>query len=188
MPVSVAEYRRVALADPSARWELHCGELSRETGMTHPHGDISSEVGFVLRSQLDPAEYRVRYGHSRTRVDSERYYVPDIAVVPTAYTAPFFGSDDVLEEYDQPLPLIVEVWSPSTGAFDLTQKVPDYQRRGDAEIWLIHPYERWLRAWTRDGSGVYTERLYQSGTVRCSALAGVEFDLDALFRNYGPRD
>lgn len=30
-----------------------------------------------------------------------------------------------LEVYDTPLPLVVEVWSPSTGSYDVDAKVPE---------------------------------------------------------------
>jgi Uma2 family endonuclease len=54
-----------------------------------------------------------------------------------------------LEIYDEPLPLVAEVWSPSTGGYDVLAKLPEYRRRGDTEIWLLHPYERTLTAWRR---------------------------------------
>jgi Uma2 family endonuclease len=46
---------------------------------------------------------------------------------------------DELELYVEPLPLVVEVWSPSTGQYDVDEKLPEYQRRGDLEIWRFHP-------------------------------------------------
>ncbi len=35
------------------------------------------------------------------------------------------------------------------GRVDVESKLPDYRRRGDLEVWRIHPYERTLTAWRR---------------------------------------
>ena len=86
-----------------------------------------------------------------------------------------------LEVYETPLPLVVEVWSPSTGQYDVETKLLEYQRRSDAEIWLIHPYDRTLRAWQRQPDGSYREVLHTAGAVRPVALPGVVIDLDTLF-------
>jgi len=82
---------------------------------------------------------------------------------------------------DEPLPLVVEVWSPSTGGYDARTKLPEYQRRGNAEIWFIHPYDRTLTAWQRQPDGSYRESLRRGGIVEPIALPGVRIDLDALF-------
>jgi Uma2 family endonuclease len=78
------------------------------------------------------------------------------------------------------LPLIVEVWSPSTGDYDFDAKVPIYQQRGDLEIWCIHPYERTLTAWRRQPEGSYEETMYRDGTITPVALPAVTIDLDTL--------
>jgi Uma2 family endonuclease len=68
------------------------------------------------------------------------------------YVRPKRGSPG-LEYYEQPLPLVVEVWSPSTGEYDIDSKLPEYQARGDKEIWRLHPYERTVRSWQRQPDG-----------------------------------
>lgn len=80
-----------------------------------------------------------------------------------------------------PLPLVVEVSSPSTGDYDVDTKLPEYQRRGDLEIWRVHPYDHALTAWRRQPDGSYLEMGHTGGGVRPVALPGVAIDLDALF-------
>lgn len=63
----------------------------------------------------------------------------------------------------------------------MDEKLPEYQRRGDLEIWRIHPSERTLTAWRREPDGSYAESLYRGGTVHPVALPGVSIDLEALF-------
>ena len=96
------------------------------------------------------------------------------------------GTRDKLEIFDEPLPLVVEVWSPSTGGYDLDAKLPEYQRRGDAEIWRLHPYERTLTVSRRLPDGGYAETVHTGGVVRPIALPGVAVDLDALFAIFAP--
>src|SRR5713101_1769996 len=72
-------------------------------------------------------------------------------------------------------------WSPSTGEYDVEGKLKEYQQRGDAEIWRIHPYERTITAWRRQADGRYTEALYRGGTVPVLSLPGVVIDLATLF-------
>ena len=117
----------------------------------------------------------------RVRRPGATYFIPDVFVVPTAYVTPLLDQQDVLEVYDQPLPLVVEVWSRSTGDYDVEEKLAVYQQRGDLEIWRIHPYERTLTIWRRLPDGRYEETLHREGIVRPTALPGVEIDLAALF-------
>ena len=91
------------------------------------------------------------------------------------------GRRDVLEAYDAPLPLVIEVCCPSTGDYDVDTKLGEYQRRGDLEIWRIHPFDRTLTAWRRQPDGSYTESQYAGGTVQPVALPNVTIDLDTLF-------
>jgi Uma2 family endonuclease len=73
------------------------------------------------------------------------------------------------------------VWSPSTGDYDVDTKIPVYQRRGDLEIWRIHPYERTVTRWVRQADGSYEETNHDGGIIPLSALSAVTIDLDALF-------
>ena len=79
------------------------------------------------------------------------------------------------------MPLVVEVWSPSTGDYDVMTKLQQYQFRGDAEIWLVHPYDRTLTAWRRRPDGSYSETLYREGSIEPVALPGVCIELASLF-------
>jgi Uma2 family endonuclease len=94
--------------------------------------------------------------------------------------AELFQAQASFETYSAPLPLVIEVWSPSTGGFDVGTKLANYQRRGDLEIWRIHPRERTLTAWRRQPDGTYEVTVYRRGIVRPEFLPNVAIDLDAL--------
>jgi Uma2 family endonuclease len=180
MPVSEQTFLQVALEDPSGHWELHCGALRQKPDMTAPHNRIMSRLSGWLFQQLDLSQFEVRTNSGHVRRSPENYYIPDVSVIPTEFVERQMTSLE-LETYGDPLPLVVEIWSPSTGQYDVTIKLHEYQRRGDLEIWLIHPYDRVLRAWRRQPDGSYTESAHTSGAVQPVALPNVTIDLDALF-------
>jgi len=180
MPVSERTYKQVALEDPSGRWELHCGQLRQKPNMTAEHNQAMSRLCRQLYQQLDESEFDVRADFGTVRRSSQSYYVPDVYVVRLEQVLAQFGTGR-LEVFTVSLPLVVEVWSPSTGDYDVETKLPEYQARGDLEIWRIHPYERTLMRWVRQPDGTYIESTHRGGSVQPSALPDVAINLDALF-------
>lgn len=179
MPVSEKTYLQIAWEDPN-QWELHCGQLRRKPGMALEHNRLATRLLIRVAQQLDENEFDIRLGMGHVRRSSESYYIPDVYVIPMELVRPQRGRL-ALEVYEAPLPLVVEVWSPSTGDYDLDSKIPEYQRRGDLEIWRIHPYDRTLTAWRRQPDGSYEEAVYRGGKVQPASLPNVTIDLDALF-------
>ena len=181
MTVSEQTYLRLVLEDSDEQWELHCGHLRSKPPMTWEHVQIAGVLGYRLQQQLNLAEYLVRSEGGRVRRSERQYYVPDVVVIPMEMARRLFPVPGVVAVFREPLPLVVEVWSQSTGAYDVTDKLPEYQRRGDLEIWLVHLYQRTLTSWVRQPDGSYAETVYGEATVRPAALPGVAIDLDELF-------
>lgn len=177
--MSEQAYLDLVLAEPVKTWELHDGLLVEKPGRSWDHDEIVVELSHLLRSQLDRRDYRVRV-EGRVRRPGT-IFRPDVFVVPTAYGDEFRGRPGVLAIFNQPLPLVVEVWSRSTGTYDVDAKLPIYQDRGDLEIWRIHPYERTLTAWRRQPDGSNSQTLYREGIVHPVALPDVAIDLAELF-------
>lgn len=181
MPVTQQTYQAIALEDPEGQWELHRGRLREKPSMSWGHNDVMMRVGFDLNRQLNPSQFYVRINSGRVRSQDETYYIPDVSVIPISYRDHLRGQSNALEVYDRPLPLVIEVWSPSTGGYDVDSKLPEYQRRGDLEIWRLHPVDRTLTIWRRGNDGSYSESVVTSGSVRPIALPGVTIELNALF-------
>ena len=180
-PVSEQTYRRLALRDPDGQWELHHGRLREKPGMTFAHNHLMFQLGVLLQQQLRRDEFVVGVNGGRVRRSAANYYIPDVFVAPANLTLPLRDRMDLLEVYADPLPLVVEVWSPSTGDYDVDEKLAEYQQRGDLEVWRLHPYERTLTAWRRRPDGSYEETTHREGLVRPASLSNVAIDLDALF-------
>ncbi len=183
MGITAETYERVALEDVHGGWELVCGQLRQKPPMTTEHQSAIRQAAEQFHDQLDRREYAVDTAQTRLRISAENYLIPDLCVLPRELVRRRrMEHPRELEIFDGPLPLVVEVWSPSTGDRDRNEKLQAYQRRGDAEIWLIHPYERWLKAWRRQADGSYSETLFSGAAiVEPLALPGVRIALAKLF-------
>ncbi len=180
MPLSERTYTAVVLEDPEGHWELHDGRLLEKPTMSSAHSDVMIDLGVQLAVQLDRDLYRVRVNSSRVKRMDVTYYIPDVMIVPASL--PIRHRDDpfIIEVFDDPLPFVAEVWSPSTGDYDIDTKLPEYRERGDEEIWRIHPFERNVTMWRRQFGGEYVESTVSRGRVELAALPGVFVDLDLL--------
>ena len=181
MPVSERTYRAVLLDDPEGPWELHDGELREKPSMSAEHNFAMTYLGVQLGRQLDVEQFRVRINGGHVTRGPRTSFIPDVFVIPTAVERTQRGTSGALEFYGDPLPLVVEIWSKSTGLYDVNTKLPEYQRRGDLEIWRLHPYEKKLHVWRRQADGRYVESVHHGGTVVPAFLPNVIVDLDALF-------
>ncbi len=183
MSISAETYARVALEDPHGGWELVCGRLRQKPPMTTEHQSTIRQAAEQFHDQLDRDRYAIDTTQTRVRISDENYLIPDLCILPRELIRRRRREHPrELEIFDEPLPLIVEVWSPSTGERDRSEKLEAYRKRGDLEIWLIHPYERWLRAWRRRADGAYAEALYTGDAViEAAALPGVHIALARLF-------
>lgn len=180
-PMSDVAFERLTLAQSDRQWELRQGWLREKPGMTWDHNNVAYTLGFFLGAQLDWSEFRVRVNASHLYRPEATYYIPDVLVVPVELGRSLRGRPNKLEAFTDPLPLVVEIWSPSTGDSDVDAKLPAYQARCDLEIWRVPPYERMITAWRRQPDGSYAESIHREGRIAVASLPGVEIELAALF-------
>ena len=182
MAVGEATYKRLALEDRHGHWELHGGRLVRKPGMTARHADVIEQLYRIISRQLPRSAYAIRGEAGRLRRAEGSYYEADISVVPRDYVRDLIEHHPTeLEVYERPVPFVAEVWSPSTGSYDVNTKIPGYKQRGDAEIWRLHPLEHTVTIWRRQPDGTYSESVVTGGTVELAALPGVRITIDELF-------
>ncbi len=181
MSVTERTYEQIALEEPERQWELHQGALREKPAMSVEHNHVQRELYGFLYDQLDRTRFKISMNSSRLRLSDDVHYIPDLVVIPAAFVTRMRQQPGLLEVYRDAMPLVVEVWSPTTGSYDVDTKIPAYQARGDAEVWRLHPFERTLTAWRRQPDGTYEQTVYRGGTVQSVALPNVTIDLDALF-------
>ena len=182
--MSEQEYRQLAESDGDHHWELWDGVLVEKPPMSMKHDDVAAYLGYQLMNQLDRKVYRVNINGGKTRYTARNFLIPDVTVIPAALKLPFEDDPDAFNAFPEPLPLVVEIWSRTTGDYDIAAKLPIYRERGDLEIWFIHPYNRTLTAWRRQPDGSYAETHYTGGIVPVASLPGVVVDLDALLARW----
>lgn len=180
MPVSEQTYKQIVLEEPERHWELVCGQLREKPLMAMAHNRSLDRLDTQVKRQLSD-DFEVRESRGRLRISTGSYYEPDLFVVPVSMVQEFEDDPGEFEVFEGPVPLVVEIWSPSTGGYDASTKLPEYRLRGDKEIWYLHPYKRTLTAWRLQADGSYTETLYSGGLVRPAFLPSVAIDLDRLF-------
>ena len=134
--------------------------------MSVEHNDVAFELGHLLQRQLDRREFRIRVETGRLRRSARNFYIPDVMVIPAEVERALRQTPGTFEAYDAPMPLVVEVWSPSTGDYDIEVKLAEYQRRGDREIWRVHPYERTITVWRRQPDSSYRETSFGRAASR----------------------
>lgn len=174
------EYRELALTDEGHLYELWDGVPVEKPGMSFDHDVVAFYLGVALANQLDRREYVVNANGGKTRRSERYYFIPDVVVIPASYGQPLHGDPRGFNAHAGPLPLVVEVWSRTTGHYDYAVKLQAYRERGDAEIWYIHPFERTLTAWRKQPDGSYVEEICRGGIIPVASLPGVTIDLDAL--------
>jgi Uma2 family endonuclease len=181
MELSPEQYEQLILSEPDQTWELINGRLREKPTMSIGHDDAWFELAFFLRSQLERREYRVAHNDARLKRTDRSYFVPDGVVMRVANIIGDRPNPRAVDAHSFPMLLVAEVWSPSTGDYDIDVKLRAYQERGDHEIWRLHPFERTLTTWRRQPDGTYVETVVHGGTVSSAELPGVTIDLDALF-------
>jgi Uma2 family endonuclease len=178
--LSEQEYRELVFSDDDHTWELWDGVLVEKPPMSMRHDDIAAYLGNQLMNQLDRSVYRVNINGGKTRYTARNFFVPDVVVIPAALKRPFGDDPNAFNAFAEPFPLVVEIWSRTTGGYDIEAKLPLYRARGDQEIWFIHPSQRTLTVWRRQSDGSYEETGYTGGLVPVASLPGVFIDLDDL--------
>jgi Uma2 family endonuclease len=180
MVATTVDFERFALDHVGQKWELHRGRPREKPPMAGAHGLAIQDLPYQPIEQLDKSKDVVRTGYGHVARATTSYYLPDVFVVPASVQESIRRQPRLFEVYRDPLPLVVEVWSPGTGAYDIDEKLPEYMARGDHEIWRIHPSARTLTAWRRRPDGGYEESVHTGGTIAPLAVPGVVIDLGAL--------
>ena len=170
-----------SLEETDGRHELYDGELREKPPMSFGHNLTMRRLVRQLIMQLPEEGFEVLHNAGHTAIPGGNSYIPDVAIVPAHLTDALRLSPRTFESYSEPILLVVEIWSPSTGTYDIDRKLPGYQARGDLEIWRIHPFDQIVNIWRRQNDGRYVESEQRGGTIALHALPDVTIDFDALW-------
>jgi Uma2 family endonuclease len=178
MPRSLEE---MVLAHPGSKLEMLDGEWREKPTMTIPHNLAQVRLVRQLVPQIDFDRFDLRIDNVHLARPNSTFFIPDVCILDSPGNRAIGETMAGLETITVPCLLVAEIWSPTTGAFDLSQKIPEYIARGDREIWLLHPYDLTLTAWRQQPDGQYEKSTYQGGNVELMSIPGIVIDLAALF-------
>lgn len=110
-------------------------------------------------------------------LDEENAYQPDIVVILKG------GRAKVTERgVEGPPDIVIEILSPSTAYYDLTEKKEVYERVGVREYWIVDPKRRAIEVYknTENGFELYS-KAKGTGKVKSSVVPEFEIALKEVF-------
>jgi Uma2 family endonuclease len=169
--MTVAEYLAWEAEQP-IKHEYINGTVYRKTEVTLPHNDVALNVCGLLRAHSREKGCRVNVSDVKVRVSEQGpYFYPDVVVScderdRTAMNAILYPQ------------LIVEVLSPSTGAFDYGQKFQFYRQSSTLEEYvLIDATQIRIDRYPKNAAGKWELTSYPENG---EDLAGCQLELSSL--------
>ena len=169
------------------RWELIDGvayDMSPAPGFRHQM--VSSELVAQLVTHLRnsscrvlaaPFDIRLPRGHE-TDDEIDTVVQPDIVVVCDRKKLDDKGCKGAPD-------LVIEILSPSTSSKDLHEKFRLYERVGVKEYWIVHPLDRTVIVFRRDGESFGCPAMYAAeDRIEVALLGELVVDLKMVFDAY----
>ena len=163
---------------------------------SHQHQVINGEL------VMTPAPYTIHQKTSRRIIEEfidflktnsvgEVLYAPvDVVINETNVFQPdiLFVSDENSKIITQknvtgPPDLVIEILSPSTGYYDLTEKKEIYAEFGVKEYWIVDPKKKWVEIYINETRKFKSEqRLEKSGILKSLTLSRFEIRMEKIFQ------
>ena len=145
------------------------------------HEDLFSFLMALVRNYLDVRRTAiVRGSRYPMRLDPRWSPEPDLLVVRRE-------RQDLLRRtrLEGPADLVIEIASDSDPGLDVREKLPRYRGAGIEEIWLMNPFERHVRAETRQPAG-YASCTLSAGRLESTVLPGFWIEVSWLWQDELP--
>ncbi len=174
---TVADYEALPEGSP---YQLVEGELIMSPAPAPDHQVVSGNIYLLLRMAVR-GKGVVLYSPLDVYLDLENAYQPDIVVILKGSKARItrkgvYGPPDV----------VVEILSPSTAYYDLTQKKDVYERSGVREYWIVDPLRRAFEVYLNTEEGFkLISKAKGKGVVRSEVLS-LELELEEVFEGIEP--
>lgn len=136
-----------------------------------------------LLAPIGLERWMVRIDSGRLSCVDETSCIFDLFTAPSGVPNQDWERFEILRSYGESTLLVINVWSPLTGSYDVEKNQPEYRLRRNLEILRIHPFGRTLFTRRRQWNGHHAEPHHRDGTIEPAAVPGVRIDLDELFRH-----
>lgn len=171
------EYLRL---EPDGYWyELVDGVVILSPSPTPQHQQVALEVAFQIKSFLRSHPSGSVYLDVDVRLHDTLVYRPDLVYLRAEY---------ILENWELikvPPDLVLEVVSPKNRRYDIETKMPDYERFGVGEFWLIDPPRRSMHFYRLE-SGRYVEAATQQDRLASTGIPEFTLDLAEVRKSFDP--
>ncbi|WP_340691145.1 Uma2 family endonuclease [Hydrogenobacter thermophilus] len=169
------DYEKLPEGSP---YQLIEGELIMSPAPSPEHQRVSIRLSSKLFNLLSKSKKgEVLYAPVDVYLNEENAYQPDIVVVLKD------GKAKLTERgVEGPPDMVIEILSPSTAYYDLTEKKEVYERVGVKEYWIVDPKRKAIEVYknTEKGFELYS-KVKGSGKVKSSVIPEFEVELKEIF-------
>ena len=175
--MSIEEYLKLDRESIDERYEYIDGYAYMLAGGTANHSTICVNITSLLHSRLSNSACRVYNSDMKVRLSETRYVYPDATISCDQ------RDRGIVEALRFPR-LIIEVLSPSTEAYDRSQKFDYYRECPTIEEYILIDTQRQaVDVYRRAKKDLWTLHFFRSGdTIELSSL-NISFPLSALYQN-----
>lgn len=162
------------------RHEFHLGEVFAMVGGRRTHGRVVSNLNRRLAEQLDGSPCQVFAESMKIQIAKDTLLYPDLFVTCDK-------ADLATEMIFRSPTLVIEVLSPSTQAYDRSQKFALYRRLDSLQEYiLVDPETRRIDGFRRGGDGLWVLHDMSQDDVMDCASVGCKVALDDIFQGLEP--
>ncbi len=160
--------------------EFHQGEVFAMVGARRVHGRVVGNIARRLGNQLQGSPCQVFAETMKVQVGDDTVLYPDVFVTCDR-------ADLATEHIFRAPVLVVEVLSPSTQAYDRSQKFALYRRLASLqEYLLVDPETRRVEGFRRDAQGQWVLHDMSDGASLEAASIGASVPLVEVFDGVDP--
>lgn len=175
---TLADFRRLP---EGTLVELIGGHLVFRPTPLVQHRRVVGQLVWLLGDFVESRDLGVVVSWIDTRLSDADAFQPDLVFVSHERLG-ILGEQEIEGAPD----LVVEVLSPSTGYYDLTQKREAYERAGVREYWIVDPERQTVEVLTLDEGAYRTAaKAERAGRIGSVLLEGFETRLERLFLAVG---
>ena len=172
---TVEDYEKLPEGPPY--YQLIEGKLIMSPAPTPSHQRVSIRLSVKLFNYVkEKTKGEVLYSPIDVFLDEENAYQPDIVVI-------LQGSRARITEkgIEGPPDIVVEILSPSTAYYDLTEKKDVYEQVGVKEYWILDPLRKTFEIYANSQKGFkLISKAKEEGKVK-SELLDLELDIKEVF-------
>lgn len=164
--------------DEDMKAEFIDGEVVMHSPVREAHNESRTLIERLISAYVDLHGLGIVRSEKALIVLARNDFEPDIAFWEAA-------KSEAIKPQTMKYPVpdwVCEILSPSTIKNDRVVKLADYAANGIPEYWIIDADRRVAEIYLLGKSGQYELQVkMDSGILRCTAIAGLEFPVDAIF-------